>query len=531
MNKLATILLTAVLLAFGANRLSAQTPTAPKTVIHVVTVKWKADVTPKQMKSYAKVFTIDPGRFDVLTAYAAVNTLRLDDQNPHIFRTHDGGKTWTEIVNGIPGGAAVSAIREDVQRKGLLFAGSETNVYVSFDAGDHWESLRLNMAPSSVRDLQVKDDDLVAGTHGRGIWILDDITPLRQIDDKTAAADVLDILYRPQASLRVRWNTNTDTPLPPDEPRMPNPPEGGIINYYLKADATDPVVLEVFDAGGKLVRHYSSADPIAPLPDPKTNAPLPLYWYREPQGLSAKAGMHRFTWDVHYQPLPGGGGGRGGLPIAAVPFYTVPAPTTPWAPPGPYTVKLTVNGKTLSQPLTVKPDPRVKTPALVMQQVYTLSTAAYREAAATSAAAAQAQHLRELLAEAQSGLKTLPAQSAASAGDLATALTEFDKKVEAMAGTAGAGGGRGGRGGAAPDAAPGSAAPPTLSNAAAGLSGVMNVLQSADVQPTAVQLKAIATARAAGTAALAKWTALKTVDLASLNLKIKAAGLRAIEVK
>jgi photosystem II stability/assembly factor-like uncharacterized protein len=509
------------------------------------------DVTPKQLGSYWKVFMMEPGRFDPLTAYAAVNTLRIDDQNPHIFRTHDGGKTWTEIVNGIPGGAAVSAIREDVQRKGLLFAGSETNVYVSFDDGDHWESLRLNMAPSSVRDLQVKDDDLIAGTHGRGIWILDDITPLRQIDAKTATADVLDILEKPQASLRVRWNTNTDTPLPPDEPRMPNPPEGGIINYYLKADAAGPVVLEVFDAGGNLVRHYSSADPIAPLPDPKTNAPLPLYWYREPQGLSAKAGMHRFMWDVHYQPLPGGGGGRGGLPIAAIPFNTAPAPTTPWAPPGQYTVKLTVNGKTLSQPLTVKQDPRVKTPALVMQQVYTLSTAAYREAANAFAAAAQAQQLRDLLAEVQSGVKNLPSQAAAAGSataDLATALTEFDKKVEAIAGAAGTGGGRGGRaafaaqgpGAASASAAvaaggrgaalAGQASPPSLSRAAAALSGAMNVLQSADVQPTSVQLKAIANARAAGAAAMAKWTALKTVDLAALNVKMKAAGLKQITI-
>src|SRR5205085_2852066 len=163
-------------------------------------------------------------------------------------------------------------------------------------------------------------------------WILDDITPLRQIDAKTADADTL---FKPQDSLRVRWNTNTDTPLPPDEPRMPNPPEGGIIDYYLKSDAAGPVVLEVFDRTGKLVRHYSSAEPPAPLPDPATNAPLPLYWYRQPQALSAKAGMHRFTWDVHYQPMAGGGGGRGGgggLPIAAVPFDTVPAPGTPWAP-------------------------------------------------------------------------------------------------------------------------------------------------------------------------------------------------------
>jgi photosystem II stability/assembly factor-like uncharacterized protein len=473
------------------------------------------DVTPKQLGAYWKVFMIEPGRFDPLTAYAAVNTLRVDDQNPHIFRTRDGGKTWTEIVSGIPVGNAVSAIREDVKRKGLLFAGNEAQVFVSFDDGDHWESLRLNMAPSSVRDLQVKDDDLVAGTHGRGIWILDDITPLRQIDAKTGDED---LLFKPQASLRVRWNTNTDTPLPPDEPRMPNPPEGGIINYYLKSDATGPVVLEIFDAGGKLVRHYSSAEPPPPLPDPKTNAPLPLYWYREPRNLSTKAGMHRFTWDVHYQPLPGGGGGRGGLPIAAVPFDTVPAPTTPWAPPGEYTVKLTVNGKTLSQPLTVKQDPRVKTPALVMQQVYTLSTAAYREAAAAYAAAAQAQQLRDLVA----GMASSPS------ADVAAAVKTLSAKIETVAGAAGAGGGRGGRGGAPPAAAP---AAPTLNSAAASLSGVMNLLQSADVQPTTVQLKAIANARAAGTAAMARWMAIKNVDLPALNAKLKTAGLQRVTVK
>jgi photosystem II stability/assembly factor-like uncharacterized protein len=415
------------------------------------------DVTPKAIGSYWKVFMIEPGRFDPLTAYAAVNTLRIDDQNPHLFRTHDGGKTWTEIVNGIPGGNALSAIREDVKKKGLLFAGTETQVYVSFDDGDHWESLRLNMAASSVRDLQVKDDDLIAGTHGRGIWILDDITPLRQLGLSAVASakaggrrveDGKDILFKPQTALRIRWNTNTDTPLPPDEPRQPNPPEGAVIDYYLAQDARGPVVLEIFDATGKLVRQYSSAEPPPPLPDPKTDAPLPLYWYRKPQPLTATAGMHRFTWDVHYQPLPGGGGGRGGggqLPIAAVPYDTVPAPTTPWVAPGQYVVKLTVNATTYTQPITVKQDPRVKTPALAMQQVYTLSRAMYFEAQAVIAGAAAAR---------------------------------TQGKTEAAA---------------------------ALDNAAIGLRGVMNSLQAADVPATARQLKAIASARAAATAAMTQW--------------------------
>jgi photosystem II stability/assembly factor-like uncharacterized protein len=402
---------------------------------------WK-DVTPAQIGSYWKVFTIEPGRFDPLTAYAAVNTLRIDDQNPHLFRTHDGGKTWMEIVNGIPGGNALNAIREDVKRKGLLFAGTENEVYVSFDDGDHWESLRLNMAASSVRDLQVKDDDLVAGTHGRGIWILDDITALRQIG-KTEET----VLFKPQTALRMRWNTNTDTPLPPDEPRAPNPPEGAIIDYYLASDGPGPVLLDITDADGKLVRHYSSADPPEhPLPDPATDAPLPRYWYRKPQTLSAAAGMHRFMWDLHYQPIPGVGGGRGGggLPIAAVPYDTVPAPTTPWVAPGTYTIRLQVNGKTYDQPIVVKQDPRVKTPALAMQQVYTLSKAMYYETLAAAAA----------LAELRKG--------------------GTDEDVKA------------------------------LSDAVTQLAGVLNSLQAADVQPTAVQLKAIAEARRNATAVTAK---------------------------
>ena len=234
-----------------------------------------------------KVFTIDPGRFDPLTAYAAVNTLRLDDMNPHIYRTHDGGKTWTEIVNGIPGGAPVSVVREDPKRKGLLFAGSETQVYVSFDDGDHWQSLRLNMAASSVRDLVVKDDDLVVGTHGRGIWILDDITPLRQIDaDDCATQDV--VLFKPQNAWRVRWNTNTDTPLPPDEPTAPNPPEGAIINYYLKTAAAGPVTLEITGAtAGSCGATRATTRSSSRI---RRRSRVPLYWFRDIVGAVGRGG-------------------------------------------------------------------------------------------------------------------------------------------------------------------------------------------------------------------------------------------------
>ncbi len=406
---------------------------------------WK-DVSPPQLKPWMKVFNMDAGHSDPLTLYAAVNTLRLDDMRPHLFRTHDGGKSWTEINTGLEDGGPTSSIREDPKRKGLLYAATERRVYVSFDDGDHWQSLQLNMASSSVRDITVKDDDLIAATHGRGFWILDDVTPLRQIDASTAAADV--VLFKPTPAYRVRWNTNTDTPLPPEEPAGLNPPEGAIINYYLKSAAAGPVTLEVIDVRQRVVRRYSSTDPVV-RPDP-VRGNLPLYWFRPPMVLSTAAGMHRFTWDVHYQPLPGGGGGRGAgaLPIAAVPYNTVPAPTAPWVRPGTYTVKLTVNGRSYTQAIAIKQDPRVKTAAATMERVYTLTESAYMTAVELQKAAEEAQ----------------PADARLAA---------------------------------------------ELTAAAAGLTGVMNSLQAADAQPTALQVKTITTAQDTARAVLAKWRAVR----------------------
>lgn len=482
-------------------------------------LNWK-NVTPPQVTPWMKVFIIDPGRFDALTAYAAVNTLRIDDMRPHIYRTHDGGATWTEIVNGIPNGAVVSVVREDPKKRGLLFAGSETQVYVSFDDGDHWQSLRLNMAPSSVRDLIIKDDDVVAGTHGRGIWILDDITPLRQIDPQTANADA--VLFKPTTAWRVRWNMNTDTPLPPDEPNAPNPPEGAIINYYLKTAASGAVTLEILQQDGRLVRRYSSTDPVTPIPDPATS-PLPLYWYRPPHGLSSAPGIHRFMWDVHYQPL--GAAGGGGLPIAAVPYNTVPPPSTPWVSPGTYTVNLTVNGKSYTQPITVKADPRVETAPIVMQQIYTLTKAMYFGAVNAQQAQRAACGLHD---------QSVALQAKAQ-GPIREALIGFSTKLLSVAGTCdspGAGGGRDGRGGGRGGSpASTAAATGTLSAIGALLSGLMNSLQAADVQPTAVQLAAITAARANQAKAEARWTALKTVDLAALNAKLSASGLDQIKLQ
>src|SRR5207237_992014 len=212
----------------------------------------------------------------------------------------DAGKSWTEITNGIPDGQTVNVVREDTERKGLLFAGTERAAYVSFDDGNHWQPLRLNMPATSVRDLVIKGDDIIVATHGRGFYILDDITPLRQFNSEVEHSRAF--LFKPQTALRVRWNTNPDTPIPPDEPAGENPPDGAVIDYYLGHPASGPVTLEIRDSNGQTVQKFSSADPV-PKIDPALN--IPTYWVRPPQVLSVEPGMHRFVWDMHYAPVAG----------------------------------------------------------------------------------------------------------------------------------------------------------------------------------------------------------------------------------
>jgi photosystem II stability/assembly factor-like uncharacterized protein len=336
-------------------------------LIHLTTDggrNWR-DVTPNAIGAWQKISVLEAGHFEQNTAYAAVNTLRLDDNRPHIFRTHDGGSSWQEIVKGIPDGQTVNVVREDPVRKGLLYAGTERCVYVSLDDGENWQQLRLNMPATSIRDLIVKGDDLAVGTHGRGFWILDNITPLRQFD---VAAN--DRLYTPQNAIRVRWNLYTDTPLPPDEPAGENPPDGAAIDYYLSKAAKD-VEIEIRDAAGRLVRRYRSDDKLPPVKD--TNN-VPAYWIRPPQPLSAGAGTHRFLWDLHYTPVAGV---RTDYPISAVYRNTAPVPTSPWVQPGNYKIALRVDGKEYLQTLTVVMDPRVKTPSTGIDRQFDLSMKLY----------------------------------------------------------------------------------------------------------------------------------------------------------
>ncbi|HEV2482902.1 MAG TPA: hypothetical protein VGS79_24720 [Puia sp.] len=425
------------------------------------------NVTPPDIADWTKISLIDAGHSDARTAYAAVNGIRLDDMHPHIYRTHDGGKTWTSIVNGLPDDP-INVVREDPRRKGLLLAGSERCVYISFDDGDHWQPLRLNMPATSIRDLVFKDADVVVATHGRSFWILDDIVPLRQLTPATAAADA--VLYKPESAIRVRWDMNTDTPLPQEEPAGENPPDGAIIDYYLKSDATGPVTLDILDGAGKVVRHYSSTDTLYTVPDVN----IPTYWIRPQQLLSAKAGPHRFLWDLHYQPL----NVPASYPIAAVYANTAPEPTSPWALPGTYTVRLTADGKTSTQPLVIRMDPRVKTSAAALQQQFTLSLEAYEGRKRAMAAYDSVQALRGSIAA------MLPGAGA----DLAKTLHEWDVKAAMLAGVP-----HRGRGGMSPA----SAELKPFSQLQNDYAGIFGILEGADLSPTMQTQTALQSTRSA----------------------------------
>ncbi|GAC1336282.1 MAG: hypothetical protein NVSMB23_00710 [Myxococcales bacterium] len=410
---------------------------------------WR-DVTPPDLVPWAKVSLIEAGHGDALTAYAAINTLRLDDLRPFVYRTRDGGKTWTRITNGLPPGGVVDAVREDPKRKGLLFAGTEQSVFVSFDDGDRWQPLRLNLPATSVRDLVIKDDDLVIATHGRGFWILDDLTPLRQVAVATLREAVH--LFAPQRALRVRGSTNTDTPLPPDEPTGLNPPEGAIVDYFLGNGTPGPVTLAILDEAGAVVRSFSSDDKPEP---PRDEGNIPRYWVRPPPVLSTAAGLHRFVWDLHATPPAGI---DAAYPMSAVPHDTPRGPRGPWVVPGRYRLRLSAAGETRTQPLDVALDPRVKTSRADLARQYALSL---RVVQALGAGAAALREIRSLRAGPSGGAPG--AAGAAAAWEAQRAALEGGK-VDRPAGSP-------------PDETP------TLQRATARLTQLLGLLQDADQAP------------------------------------------------
>jgi hypothetical protein len=487
---------------------------------------WR-NVTPGAIKPWTRIYNMDAGHFDTRTAYAAANTLRIDDPNPHFWRTHDGGRTWTEIDNGLAPGAVVNSIREDPRVPGLLYGATDTQVWVSFDDGDHWGSLRQNMPAVSVRDLTVKDDrsclcsDLVIATHGRGFWILDDLTPLRQMAAARAATSAF--LFKPATAVRVRFGTNDPTPWPPELLAGQNPPPGGIIDYYLAADAPGPVSLEILDPAGAVVRSYSSDDPVL-APDPgfdadaydevckqTSSAPdcdVPLYWPAPQMRLSTRAGMHRFSWDLRFDPI--GERGPGSANGAAVPHRTYPSVYAPWAPPGAYTVQLTVGGRHYTQPIRLALDPRVKTPAPGLAQEAALTREMYLGARAAHADAERARALVAVLGKMEG-----------------EGVAAFRAQVESLAPAPAPGGRRGFRGRGRRG---GGKVAPTLESVSGAMLGAAMAMQDADVTPTAEEVAACVRARADAAPVLKKWNALVGVELQALNARRKAAGQPAIVV-
>ncbi len=313
---------------------------------------WR-NVTPPGLTAWSRVTQIDGSHEDRLTAYVAVSRQRLNDLHPMIFRTRDGGMTWQSITAGLPATEPVNTVREDGKRRGVLFAGTEKTVYVSFDDGARWQSLQGDLPATSIRDLVVHGDDVVVGTHGRSFWILDDIEPLRQ---QAAAAGSTGVrFFAPAAAYRVRDNTNPDTPLPPEEPVGQNPPAGAILDYTLGSPVRGPVRITITDAAGALVRTFASSD-VAPPIDPEID--VPTYWLRPAPIPPATPGDHRFVWDLHAMSPHAL---ESGYPIAAIVHDTPREPRGILVLPGTYTVALTVGGRTLRQKLIVRMDPRVET--------------------------------------------------------------------------------------------------------------------------------------------------------------------------
>jgi len=433
-----------------------------------------ANVTPAALTPWSKVSVMDAGRFDTATAYAAVNRFHLDDLSPHIYRTHDSGKSWVEIVKGILDREVINAVREDPVRKGLLFAASERAVYVSFDDGDNWQSLRLNMPATSQRDITIHGDDLITATHGRGFWILDDITPLRQ----AALVQKGTVLFQPQTAIRVRRNQNPDTPMPPEEPAGQNPPDGAILYYKLDRDAA-LVTLEILDGNGKVFRRYRSDDK-APSVDTELN--VPLYWLRPHHGLPASAGMHRFVWDLYGEPVRAM---RYDYPIAATYRDTPREPRGVVAAPGRYTVRLTVDqAAPLTKSFLLKMDPRVTTPAAALAEQNRWSTKLVDLMNATFDASVRIRALRTKL----TNLK---------GGPFADAAVELDQKLATFS---------------------------NLGQLNGTLSGLLNVIGGSDAAPTTQALRAATDAVNQSTAQLTKWQTFQAKDLADLNAKLKAAG-------
>jgi photosystem II stability/assembly factor-like uncharacterized protein len=490
-----------------ANLIWAGTDDGVIQVTHDGGKNWQ-NVTPPELTPWSKLAQMDASHFDTASAYAAVNRFRLDDLRPYIYRTHDGGATWQKIIIGLPDNEPVNTVREDPERKGLLFAGTERSVYVSWDDGDHWQSLKMNLPPTSIRDLVVHNDDIVVGTHGRSFWILDNITPLRQF--ALDAANDSAHLYAPQLTYRVRRNNNPDTPLPPEEPAGQNPPDGAMIDYCLRSGGA-LVTLEIKDSAGNVVRRFSSADKAEPVDAKKLN--VPTYWVRPSRVLSAAAGMHRFIWNLHY-PEPDVLEHE--YPISAIYHDTPRYPLGAAVLPGKYSVILTVSGKKYTQPLTIRMDPRVKTSPEDLRRQFDLdqkiADALHKDYEALQQVRSLRAQLKSLLVARQADVKS------ANLVSVTKAAADLEAKAAAIEGEEGA------RYLSTPEGR-------TLVRLNGGLNTLVSGLDTADAAPTTQQSAMFVELDKALEEQLSKWTELKSKDVPEINQQLKKAGLPPIDLQ
>jgi photosystem II stability/assembly factor-like uncharacterized protein len=461
--------------------------------------KWN-DITPKELTPWSKVTQISASHFDEETAYASVSRFRLNDEHPYIYRTHDGGKTWEPIITGLPDIGPVDTVREDPERKGLLYAGTENSVWISFDDGDHWQSLQLNLPHTSMRDLWIHENDLIVATHGRGFWILDDNAPLREVSVISGSEAHL---FTPAPAYRMQRDTYTDTPLPPDEPAAANPPDGAVIDYYLPHAASTPVTLEIQDSHGQLVRKFSSADKPGASEEELKKQLIPLYWLRPFSALSADAGMHRWIWHLHYADPEAT---RHEYPIAAIAGDTPRYPLGPTALPGHYTARLTVEGKSYTAAFNVKMDPRVKTSMAGLEKKFQPEMKLAMQLDQTSKAVLQAGALND-------SLKKLNPQTSGAVHD---AVQAFQNKLDELLEPK-------------PDAA--SANEATLISANGQIETLYGQVWQVDAEPTAAQSAAIASAERDAADLMKRWQSLEMTDLPALNRALSGANLPELKIE
>ena len=447
------------------------------------------NVTPPGVADWSRISMIEASRFDPAGAYVAVDRHRADDYRPYIYRTRDYGKTWQPIVSGI-GQTSVNALRQDTQKKGLLFAGTELGIYVSFDDGDHWQSLQVNLPVTSVRDITIHGDDLAIATHGRSFWILDNITPLRQLKAQESTGTGL---YQPATALRIDNDVFLGSPLPPEEPISKNPPDGAVIDYYLKAAAKE-VKLEVFDANNKPIRRFSSnqkrEEPYPPLP-------IAERWLPKPALLESSAGAHRFVWDLRWSSSGSS---------EEVEDEGFGAPRGPRVTPGIYQVKLTVDGQAFSQNLKVEMDPRTRATLSELQEQLRLGLEFFGEVRRARRTLAEIGAVKKSLGDVKQQLAGKNPEILEQVTAVETAITNMEK------------------GSKAPNATMG------LETASTGMASALRVVESSDRAIPSQAIDVYRESNEAAKRAIAEWSQLKVTELVKLNNALVHAGFNTIQV-